>query len=75
MVVGSQTWFAVTLLTAMLDWIAVGLALWPLEYLAKPATLAATMATLVLCGARRRILAWRGGLRSGLCSRSGETCA
>ncbi|HEX8680879.1 MAG TPA: lysoplasmalogenase family protein [Ardenticatenaceae bacterium] len=43
MLVGSQTWLTVTLLTAMLDWIAVGLALWPLEYGTKPATLAATI--------------------------------
>ncbi len=43
MVVGSQTWLTITLLSAMLDWIAVGLALRPLEYGAKPATLAATI--------------------------------
>jgi uncharacterized membrane protein YhhN len=43
MVVGSQTWLGITLLTAMLDWIAVGLAMRPLEYVAKPATLAATI--------------------------------
>lgn len=43
MTMGSRGWLAVTLLAALLDWVAVGLALLPLEYLAKPATLIGVM--------------------------------
>jgi alkenylglycerophosphocholine/alkenylglycerophosphoethanolamine hydrolase len=39
--VASRSWLTFALLAALLDWIAVGLELLPLEYLAKPATLMA----------------------------------
>lgn len=39
MPVAARHWLAFTLLAALLDWLAVGLSLLPLEYLAKPATL------------------------------------